>query len=172
MRTLVENLTSLSWWVTVVIVGLLVNIAAAYVKPRLDRFLGNISGSRRARNDAKMAERGRMVTRLRSSHHEQVLTFLTELRWMSRAIIFLLLGLAIFQVAIRSTHDWFVAANFFLGACVFVLAYLCLDAAFAARDLLRDARSIDMGGPPPHSVGCTVVHAGEVSAGKEGMEHG
>ena len=40
---LASNLTSISWWFTVVLAGLVINVLAAYLKARLDTFLATVS---------------------------------------------------------------------------------------------------------------------------------
>jgi ABC-type transport system involved in cytochrome bd biosynthesis fused ATPase/permease subunit len=46
-----ELLTSWKWWVSVVFVGILINLASAYIKPTLDTRLGRLSHRRRARSE-------------------------------------------------------------------------------------------------------------------------
>jgi predicted histidine transporter YuiF (NhaC family) len=43
MTKLLSDLASLYWWVSVVLVGLLINLASAYLKPRLDSWLSQRS---------------------------------------------------------------------------------------------------------------------------------
>lgn len=50
MGELVASMRSASWWFTAVFVSLLINLAAAYLKPALDQWRGRYSERRRARN--------------------------------------------------------------------------------------------------------------------------
>lgn len=55
MSRLFSELSSLYWWVSVVLVGLLINLASAYLKPRLDSWLSERSrraSARRAKRSA------------------------------------------------------------------------------------------------------------------------
>ena len=47
MKDLLNDLSSLRWWVSVVIVGLLINLASDYAKPWIDNVLSRFSESRR-----------------------------------------------------------------------------------------------------------------------------
>ena len=47
MNDLMEELTSLRFWIAVVLVGILINLAAAYLKPVFDRLLSRVSGAYR-----------------------------------------------------------------------------------------------------------------------------
>ena len=53
---ILENVLSLHWWITVVVVGLLINLSSAYLKPHLDRWRDNRSTARKRLSDAKRAE--------------------------------------------------------------------------------------------------------------------
>lgn len=50
-----------SWWISVVVAGLLVNLASAYLKPRVDRALLRGSSWWRSRSAARIAERDARV---------------------------------------------------------------------------------------------------------------
>jgi hypothetical protein len=43
MDELSKNLASPSWWFSVVLAGIVVNVVAAYAKPALDRLLAGVS---------------------------------------------------------------------------------------------------------------------------------
>jgi hypothetical protein len=49
MEPFFDQLTSPGWWISVVVVGILINLAAAYLKPVVDSVLGRLSKQRAAR---------------------------------------------------------------------------------------------------------------------------
>ena len=68
-----NNLTSISWWIGVVIVGILVNLVAIYLKSPLDQLLTSISTKYQTRTKAKKAEREKEIMNLTGNKHEQIL---------------------------------------------------------------------------------------------------
>jgi|JI8StandDraft_2_1071088.scaffolds.fasta_scaffold186631_1 hypothetical protein len=46
IEKLLGDISSLHWWISVVLVGLAINLLSAYVKPQLDRWAKQISSSR------------------------------------------------------------------------------------------------------------------------------
>ena len=85
MTSLLDSVTSLSWWIGVVLVGLAINIAAAYLKPRLDGVMGSVSTRWAKANSKRQLERNERLNLLASSEHEQVLSGLEELRLRIRS---------------------------------------------------------------------------------------
>ena len=53
LENFATDLQSPYWWVTVVVVGVLINIGSAYLKSPIDRALGSISSRRRAKNERR-----------------------------------------------------------------------------------------------------------------------
>lgn len=64
MEDIFKNLSEPSWWISVVIVGLLVNLLGAYGKPLIDKSLARYSSSRRQKQEAKRAGREKLVNEL------------------------------------------------------------------------------------------------------------
>ena len=73
MADFFNNITSISWWIGVVIVGILLNLVAIYLKSPIDRCLSSISIKYRTRTEAKKAEREAKITYLVGNKHEQIL---------------------------------------------------------------------------------------------------
>jgi hypothetical protein len=73
MSELLKNLTDTSWWITVVVFGLLVNLASAYLKPILDSHYSRLSTTFRRRLDRRRDVR---LSRLRALQTDD--TRLTE----------------------------------------------------------------------------------------------
>jgi hypothetical protein len=68
-----NNVTSISWWIGVVIVGILVNLAAIYLKSPLDRLLSSISTKYRIKSKPQKAELDAKIRNLIGNKQEQIL---------------------------------------------------------------------------------------------------
>ena len=89
MIDFINNLTSISWWIGVVIVGILLNIASMYLKSPIDQGLSLVSTKYRTRSKAKKAEREAKIKNLIGKIQEQIL-------YASKAN--LALGVGIFRI--------------------------------------------------------------------------
>src|ERR1041385_3530437 len=101
MRDFIGNLGSLSWWFSVVLVGILINLAAAYLKPRIDLSWSDFYSRWRERRRAKQQLRDNMkahdLTQLRDDSYRQVLLAVSLINLKLRLfvwIIFLFLVIA------------------------------------------------------------------------------
>jgi hypothetical protein len=91
-----RNLVSLEWWLGVVLVGLVLNIVSAYLKPIVDRALSKISRSWRDRSVAQRGKRAKVIAQLRANPHLQLLMLSAELRHRFRGVVYLLLAAIFF----------------------------------------------------------------------------
>lgn len=73
MSDLMKQVSSLSWWIGVVFVGILVSLIASYIKPRTDRILGFCSARYREKNNRNEEAKSREIELLRHSEHEQIM---------------------------------------------------------------------------------------------------
>jgi hypothetical protein len=87
-----DALSSPAWWVSVVIVGVLINLVSAYLKPTLDTRLSKASGWWKARAVAEQRARHDLVERLKKSSHEQMLACFAEQRYRIRSVYMLVFG--------------------------------------------------------------------------------
>jgi hypothetical protein len=71
-----RELTSPIWWISVVVVGLAVNLASAYLKPRLDALLLRSSSRWRSRSAERLARRRQAVDELRSNEKHLAFAYL------------------------------------------------------------------------------------------------
>jgi len=156
MKTFLTNLTSLYWWVSVVIVGILINLTSAYLKNRLDGRLSRISGWWRKRSEAKKAETEQSVVNLVDNPHEQYMAAFDGLRHGLRAVtVFLLSVLALVSGEVASTLGQLkmggrsgirlpeaLATLFFfaLGSVFAILTVLEWKTSIAIFNLIAEAR--------------------------------
>ena len=67
MSRLLSDVASWYWWVSVVVVGILINLASAYLKTPIDRFLGRWSAKRRLAAAARETEMRRQADLIAAS---------------------------------------------------------------------------------------------------------
>jgi hypothetical protein len=73
-----DELTKPIWWLSVVVAGVLVNLASAYLKPRIDAVLLQSSSWWRSRSQARIAAQERLINEHRNLDR-QVATFVKSL---------------------------------------------------------------------------------------------
>jgi hypothetical protein len=93
---LVADITSWHWWVTVVLVGLAINLASAYLKPRTDRLFDKLSAGRREKDESRRLELHRKAEELAS---EPTLLLIEGLAEMRDFLFALILALSTFGMA-------------------------------------------------------------------------
>lgn len=96
MEEFINSLSSPSWWMGVVIVGVIINVASAYLKKPIDLLLSKVSSSWRARQTAAVEKRNALVESLRNDSNLLLLYSMSENRYRIRSVGFLLLAFAIF----------------------------------------------------------------------------
>jgi hypothetical protein len=87
MEEAYKAITSPAWWVGVVIVGLIINLAAAYLKPRLDQAASSVSLRWATRTEEQRRQRLERIEGLRGNIHEQLFAFFSALSDGIHAII-------------------------------------------------------------------------------------
>jgi hypothetical protein len=148
MDTLLESLKSPQWWLSVVLVGIVINLASAFLKQRLDGWMKRVSGWYRGLASKKEAERTKRVAILAADEGALLHRYFVDLRERMRSMHLLMLGLFLMLIA-----DWIPGANSVnrghFQAVVFAISALSLFASFskfrAANELaseIRDARAL------------------------------
>lgn len=95
MKQIIELLSSPVWWVSVVIVGICINLVSAYLKRPLDSFLSWASSWWRTRNTAQIESRAKLIARLRGNISAQIYHAHDALRLQISAIVLMLLLLCL-----------------------------------------------------------------------------
>jgi hypothetical protein len=80
MREFVTNVYSPSWWIGVVLVSFLINLASAYAKPSLDRLWARYSARRRSQLEQNREKLDRQFADIMSTPDGIVLLSVDELR--------------------------------------------------------------------------------------------
>lgn len=73
MSDFINNLTSITWWIGVVIFTVVLNLAAMYLKSPVDKWLSSISTKYQSRSKTKKAEREVKIKNLVGNKHGQIL---------------------------------------------------------------------------------------------------
>lgn len=134
MENFLTQIASISWWLSVVTVGFLINILSVYITRRLDTRLSRVSSWWRRRSDEKAARRKKDLAQLQGNPVKLTIFALAELRNRIRALTMLVLAFAAAALAllVRLSAEKFVDAPvlivltvkigpLFLGALSFAL---------------------------------------------------
>ena len=159
MDKLLEALTSPVWWVSVVIAGVVVNLVAAYLKPRLDGFLSATSSRWRTTSAAARERREQFLTQLQSDPAEFHYQQMRELRLRAQATFALLLGVffLLFTVNLLPGGNELLRIPFLLiSALIFMFSAFVFGEAATLCSQLGEARTSMQNGqqsPAPYP-GC------------------
>ncbi|MCJ7635824.1 hypothetical protein MUP77_25965 [Candidatus Bathyarchaeota archaeon] len=120
MKEFVESLSSPAWWIGVVVVGILINIASAYLKPRIDTTLAGISVWSSQRTQKRKEHREKLIELLAKNPQKQLIFAHRAMRHLERSngfmlqsIILVVLGSLfrfVVSVAPLAYALWFIAA--------------------------------------------------------------
>jgi len=106
MDQFAKSLTSVSWWLGVVVVGVALNLISAYLKPKVDSTLSAASGWWKSRSEKQRAKRAEMIAFLRDNPDEQAFFIAEELRHRIRAVMWLIFsGLSLLLHSILHLDD-------------------------------------------------------------------
>lgn len=93
-----SQIKSPSWWLGVVIVGLLINLISAYVKPPLDKGLGFLFNWWSTRNKSLRDNQTALVERIKTDSQEQNIFIAHEIRYRLKSTDSLLLAVLSYVV--------------------------------------------------------------------------
>lgn len=113
MEEFLNNLSSPSWWIGVIIIGIILNLVAAYLKTHLDTRLSRFSKWWRDRSEIRKKERESKIKKLRNNPQEQILFAVSALRFRIRSVHFLTVTIMLFvftlDLPIRSLRIFLLA---------------------------------------------------------------
>ena len=121
------DISSVYWWIAVVLVGLVINLASAYLKPVLDNFYLKHSASRKRKIDVENKKLDTEAGILLKDMHLLILKGFEEVRWFVLSIFLLLLAFVIAYLSSRVSgptgpQPLVSALLFFLAFSIFMLA--------------------------------------------------
>jgi len=137
METFLENLKSPAWLISVVVVGIILSWAAAYLKEGTDR-LGSILSRRWGeRTAARAAARTALIAHLRANPQEQVMMGLDALDDKIHAALDMAMGLIVGALFARSSAAWLG----WMGILLFAIGTWRLGSGQGKQFLVKAARS-------------------------------
>jgi hypothetical protein len=154
MEDIFKSIASPNWWVGVVLVGLALNLASAYLKAPLDRLMSRLSETWRRRVERSRLLADAQMAELRSSEDSRRDMWQNEIRARLQAIAFLLFAILfmLFYLSQRlrdpSTYlaelegkaYWALGLSYWSSALCVVLSVARHFVAANRGSLLRHAR--------------------------------
>src|SRR6267142_4983574 len=92
MSDFLRSLTSLYWWISVVVVGLVINVLSNCATRKLDARLSKVSLWWRERSKQRQADYLAESERLRASPHQQVMARFKEARLRTEGVLYVVTG--------------------------------------------------------------------------------
>ena len=129
---LITDLSSWYWWFSVVIIGILINIASAYIKPSIDRLYERMFSTMRLKDETKRLERLRKAEELAYNSEFIIFEGLAEMRERIGCIFIFVLGLGlnglghILKSVYRSSDSHHSMVLFTLYNIVDVVGIICI----------------------------------------------
>src|SRR6266436_9745534 len=87
MDDLITDLRSPQWWMSVVVAGILVNLAAGYLLKLLDARLAKASSWWRRKRESAVRERAAAVDALQTDRNQQARLEASEIRYRLRSLV-------------------------------------------------------------------------------------
>jgi hypothetical protein len=144
MPTFGDNLTSLSWWLSVVFVGIAINLVSAYLKKHLDRQLGSVSRLWRVRSEKRSEETRSLIQALHSDPHKALVFSMQQANKGIQAVFMTIFGMSSWAIAL--VFGFVIKDSnpnvFFILAILFFTFSGCV---FAFVGVLSWQESMDMG---------------------------
>lgn len=133
MESFLENVKSLSWWISVVLVGIVLSWIAAYLKAGTDRLGSTVSRDWRGYTAARAAARAAYIQHLQAHPHEQVMLRLEVLDDKVSGIADMAVG-SLIAIAFKEDSAWLIG----LGAVIFLSGAFTWRRAYDKLSLLRE----------------------------------
>jgi hypothetical protein len=92
MDEFLSNLYSLSWWLGVVVVGILINIISPYLNKGMDKILMKTSATFKNKTMERLEKRKQKIDELKADPHKQIMFSFREQRLRIRTLFGLLGG--------------------------------------------------------------------------------
>jgi Co/Zn/Cd efflux system component len=142
VKDFIQNLNSLSWWMTVVLVGIIINLVSAYLKSRLDHYLSGISLQWRKWSQRRQDERTSKINMLVEDHNEQVLFSLDILRDQILGSVSILLGAVIIGFSAMVHQQLIQTISSAIGALCGLTGFKILFDSLSMYSILNEARRL------------------------------
>ena len=133
MKNWVKNINSIDWWIGIVVVGIIINLLAAYLKLPIDRILSVVSKWWATRTEIKSKERDERIDRLSSSNKEQLFALVQALHVRVRSIMMIILGfifmftslaIKLYKYTEGNWEDYLISVPVYIVSLIFIMAGL------------------------------------------------
>ena len=151
-----KDITSLAWWISVIIIGVSINILTWYLKPKIDNFLAKYSTRIRESREKKDKKIKLTIEKLKNDKHEQTMLAITINSLRIRGLTYFILALMLFilsalfreivpvytiqsKLVVAFNHIFYIIANIF-SLVSFTIGMRVIFFAFFKRDILLKSR--------------------------------
>lgn len=100
VQSMLNNLTSIQWWIGVVVVGIFINLISIFIRNKLDGFFSKLSSWWRNRSAKRKLEFIKEVSRLKNNPEELIAESITELKLINKSVHSLLMSAIFFIIVI------------------------------------------------------------------------
>lgn len=122
MDRFIHEISSLYWWIGVVIVGIVINIASSYIKKIMESSLSGVSSYWERKQTKRAAKIAKKIEILKGNSELRVIYALRESRYRIRALSFFIS--AILLMAMGSLGKGYVSVAFFVFGSIGMLVSL------------------------------------------------
>ncbi|MGY0635269.1 hypothetical protein [Luteimonas sp. A478] len=142
MGDLLNELANPVWWLSVVVAGILVNLASSYLKSRLDKSVSATAGWWRRRSERRRKLWQDYVKHLAASVEARIQARHMEIRLRLQAIMSFLFAVAFSVIGIvapllqQPSSRYVSIGALFLSALLAFIAYLCI------RDAVKRGQAV------------------------------
>ena len=133
------DISSLYWWVAVVVVGLAINLASAYLKPVLERHYSAYSDRSKRRSESEQKQIEVEAGILHKSTRLLVLKGFEEIRWFVLSIFLLVFAFGLAALAAYLVASTKAGLFPFYAGLMFVFAFATIVFSFWAFRKAADA---------------------------------
>ena len=145
MSELLKYLASPVWWITVVVFGIIINLASDYLKPLIDRNISKVWHSYRIKVNKKSERRNREVQELVNNHHKQIMKRIFALSLRVHGATTFVLGIVVmFLVDKFKPNELFSTIILLgLGAMILFAGSSNISNAHKIETIINEARGIE-----------------------------
>jgi hypothetical protein len=104
MQVFFDNLTSIQWWLGVVLVGIAINLLSIFIKNRFDGYFSKISTWWRNKSEKRKKVFELEINVLRENQHELIMASLLRIHRINSASYSLLLSMFCFIIVIYGLY--------------------------------------------------------------------
>lgn len=100
MEKFISDIANFYWWLSVVIVGLIINIISSYLKQKMDTFLNRYSTKRKEKRDIQLQDEIEEINKISKSDFLLLMKNFEEFRFRHRSLMVLINASFFFVFAI------------------------------------------------------------------------